>query len=152
MTQPPRDWDKELAAIDRAMATQPAGAPSAPAPVRIGPGGPPPAARAPAAVPTVGRRERFATWMRVLLTLALAVSLPFWPYAHACGLGLWLYLGAVAVTGLSGIWAALSAWRRRQGLAHLLSLLVVAWSLAVGARDVLPRIGYAKQSAAWRCG
>jgi len=149
MSQPPRDWDKELAKIDRAMAEPPR--PPAPA-------GPPgrPVASAPAgrALPAsaAGGRARAATWFRVLLTVALAVALPLWPYARACGSGLWLYLGAVAVTGLSGMWAAFSAWHRRQGLAHLLALLAVAWAVVLGAREVLPRTGYARTGSAWTCG
>ena len=151
MSQPPRDWDKELAKIDRAMAGMPdtPPAPAAAAPAR---GAAAPAARAlpPAAV--VGRRARASTWFRVLLTTALAVALPLSPYAHGCGPGLWLYLTAVSVTGLSAVWAAFSAWHRRQGLAHLLALLAIGWTLVLGAREVLPRTGYAKTPAAWTCG
>ncbi|MBA2626991.1 MAG: hypothetical protein H0U85_03195, partial [Gemmatimonadales bacterium] len=99
----------------------------------------------------VAGRARAATWMRVLLTLALAVGLAFWPYVHACGINLWLYLGAVAVTALSGVWAAVSAWHRRQGWAQFLALLIVTWSLALGAREVLPRMGYARAVSTWRC-
>jgi hypothetical protein len=100
----------------------------------------------------VGRRARASTWFRVLLTAALAVALPLWPYAHSCGPGLWLYLAAVSVTGLSAIWVAFSAWHRRQGLAHLLALLAIGWTLVLGAREVLPRTGYARIPAAWTCG
>jgi hypothetical protein len=147
VSQPPRDWDKELAKIDRAMAATPpvpAGTPAARGAAAPAALVPPPAA--------VGARARAATWFRVLLTVALAVALPLWPYAHACGTGLWLYLAAVSVTGLSAVWAAFSAWRRRQGLAHLLALLAVAWVLVLGAREVLPRTGYARITAAWTCG
>ncbi len=149
MSQPPRDWDKELAKIDRAMAENPAG--TAP-PVAAGRPAPPVASRALAPAAVAGGRARAATWFRVLLTVALAVALPLWPYAHGCGSGLWLYLAAVAVTGLSGMWAAFSAWRRRQGLAHLLALVAVAWALVLGARELLPRTGYAKVGAVWTCG
>ena len=150
MSQPPRDWDKELAKIDRAMAGMPS---QPPAPASA------PAARASTTAPAralppagVGGRARAATWFRVLLTVALAVALPLWPYAHACGSGLWLYLAAVSVTGLSAVWAAFSAWRRRQGLAHLLALLAIGWTLVLGAREILPRTGYARTTAAWTCG
>ena len=158
MSQPPRDWDKELAKIDRAMEGMPANAPSPTgAPQRgtaqrgaaAGTAVSAPARGAPAAI---GARARAATWFRVLLTVALAVALPLWPYAHACGAGLWMYSAAVGVTALSGIWAALSAWRRRQGLAHLLALLAITWTLVLGAREVLPRTGYARVTAAWTCG
>ena len=148
MSQPPRDWDKELAKIDRAMAETPA-RPGVPAPsARAAPG---PTVRGPS-TPAVAGRARAATWFRVLLTVALAVALPLWPYAHGCGSGLWLYLAAVAVTGLSAVWAAFSAWHRRQGLAHLLALLSLAWVVTLGAREVLPRTGYARATSAWVCG
>ncbi len=153
MTQPPRDWDKEMAEIDRAMAAPPP-APPAGRPVAIRTAGAPAPAAPPPKVmvaPAAAGRARFATWMRVLLTIALGVGLVFWPYAKSCGLGLSLYLAAIAITGLSAVWAAFSAWHRRQGLAHLLALLVVAWTVALDAREVLPRVGYASHSAAWRC-
>jgi len=121
------------------MAETPA-RPGVPAPsARAAPG---PTVRGPS-TPAVAGRARAATWFRVLLTVALAVALPLWPYAHGCGSGLWLYLAAVAVTGLSAVWAAFSAWHRRQGLAHLLALLSLAWVVTLGAREVLPRTGYA---------
>jgi hypothetical protein len=151
VSQPPRDWDKELAKIDRAMAGMPnqppapSGAPATRASTAPAARGLPPAA-------AVGGRARAATWFRVLLTVALAVALPLWPYAHGCGSGLWLYLAAVSITGLSALWAAFSAWRRRQGLAHLLALLAIGWTLVLGAREILPRTGYAKAAASWTCG
>ncbi len=150
MTQPPRDWDKELAAVDRAMAKMPAGPAPTPAPAGRGIASPTAAPRITVAS-TVGRRERLATWVRVLFTVALAVGLIFWPYGRGCGLGLWLYMGAVAVTGLSALWAAVSAWHRRQGFMQLVALLALGWSLALAAREVLPRIGYAHDVAVWRC-
>ena len=144
-----RDWDKELAAIDKVM-EQPPQAPAGRAlppgpPVRAG-SGPVVVAAAPAA-----RRERLATWLRVGLTVATAAALPFWPYGRACGLWLFLYMGATGFVALSALWAAGSSWRRRQGLAHLLALLALAWTLGLAAREVLPRIGYARSAATWTC-
>jgi hypothetical protein len=43
-----------------------------------------------------------------VLVLGLAVAMPFWPYAR-CGMGLALYLGALTVLLLGGVWAAVSA-------------------------------------------
>ena len=51
----------------------------------------------------------------------------------------------------AGIWSTLSSWKHRLGLAHLLSLLVIIWSLALAAREVLPRIGYARAQGVWIC-
>jgi len=148
MSERPRDWDKELAAIDKVMAQPPsahperAPAPGAPARVAL------PAGRtgAPAA-----RRERLATWLRVALTVATAAALPLWPYGRDCGLWLFLYLGATGFVALSALWAAGSSWRRRQGLAHLLALLALAWTLGLAAREILPRVGYARTAASWTC-
>ncbi|HEU5170940.1 MAG TPA: hypothetical protein VFU46_10395, partial [Gemmatimonadales bacterium] len=60
----PRDWDKELAEIDRAIERTPA-QPTAPAP-RSGGG--------PAALPVPAGGGR--TWARLLPVLALAAALP----------------------------------------------------------------------------
>ena len=151
MSERPRDWDKELAAIDKVIEQSP----QAPAGRALPPGAP---ARGPAAggpvvvgVVPVGRRERMATWLRVGLTVATAAALPFWPYGRDCGAWLFLYLGAVGMVALSALWAAGSSWRRRQGLAHLLALLALGWTLALVAREVLPRVGYARSAATWTC-
>jgi len=144
----PRDWDRELAKIDKAIERMPAGAPSAAA-------APAPAGRiaAPAAPDSAspGSRAVVTTWLRVLLVLALAVAMPFWPYPHACGTPLFLYLGASGVVVLAGVWGALGTWRRRLGAAHLLSLLTVLWGLGLVLATALPRVGYATASADWFC-
>ena len=149
----PRDWDKEMAEIDKLMA-QPqaaqlpakAGAPAA-APSR------PSAAAAPpvAAGAPVSRKAIFATWLKVILAAVAAGAMTQWPYAHACGLGLFLYLGASGVIALSGVTSAISTWKRRIGLAHTVSILVLLWGLGLAAAVVLPRIGYAKDAATWFC-
>jgi hypothetical protein len=74
-----------------------------------------------------------------------------WPYGHACGVGLWLYLGAVGTVGLAGVWGLVSSWRYRMPVAHVLSLLVLIWGGVLAAAVVLPRIGYARETAAWLC-
>ena len=149
----PRDWDKELAEIDKLMA-QPqaaqlpakAGAP-APQPASRQGGGAAPAAAAPA----VSRKAIFATWLKVGLAAVAAGAMTQWPYAHACGLGLFLYLGASGVIALSGVTGAISSWKRRMGAAHVVSILVMLWGLGLAAAVVLPRIGYAKAAATWFC-
>lgn len=149
----PRDWDKELAEIDKLMAQPQAQVPAktgagAPAPARPSGGGAP---QAPAAAPVASRKAIFATWLKVLLAAVAAGAMTQWPYAHACGLGLFLYLGASAVIALSGVTGAISSWKRRIGLAHVVSLLVLLWGLWLAAAVVLPRIGYAKETATWFC-
>lgn len=135
----PRDWDKELAAIDRAIERAPAAPASQPDSPSRG-----------ASAPVV-RGSATRAWGRLLPVVALAVALPFWPYARACGLGLALYLGAIGLLVATGAWAAASAWRHRRPLAHLLALAVIAWGAVLAAREVLPRIGYARVAAVWTC-
>ncbi|MEZ4456781.1 MAG: hypothetical protein R2882_09565 [Gemmatimonadales bacterium] len=85
------------------------------------------------------------------LGVVLAAAMTQWPYFHACGTALFVYLGAVGVVGLSGVWGMVTSWRQRIGLAHVVSLLVFLWGLGLAAAVVLPRIGYAKGVAAWVC-
>ncbi len=91
--------------------------------------------------------------IRVGLAVALAVGVPFWPYASRCGLWLGGYLASVGVMVVAGAWAAISTWRGRMGRAHFVALLVVAWGAALAAKEVLPRVGYAKDVArtSWTC-
>jgi hypothetical protein len=138
MTEPPRDWNRELADIDRVIDKGP------------GPVGTPARLPAPGAAPAV-RGSVARTWFWVVLALLLAVALPLWPYGKECGLQFFFYLGATTLALLAGLAGAVSSWATRSGLAQVLSLLVVLWSSAMGAREVLPRIGYAAQSKMWLC-
>jgi len=52
-------------------------------------------------------------------------------------------IGAGTVT-VAGVWTGVSSWKRRMGLAHLLSLGLVIWGLVLAAGVVLPRVGYTK--------
>jgi hypothetical protein len=158
------DWDKELAKIDKQLASMsdsdllgeqtrpalPAGKPAKPASR--------PSAAAPVAqpdVPAMSRGASFMLYARVGLSVALGVGMMFWPYDAKCGAGLGLYLGAVAAVLISGIWSAVWSWRHRAARLHTLSLLLLLWGLVLGGLDVLPRIGYAKPTllhpATWAC-
>ena len=143
-----RDWDKELAAIDKVIDRQPAGG-GAPVAAR---GSAAPAGRAAAGPVPGGRFAPLATWLRVGLGLLLAVGITQWPYPNACGFNLAVYLGAIGTVVLAGLWSSISSWRRRMGLAHTLSLAVLLWGLFLAAREVLPRVGYAKAARTWTCG
>lgn len=147
----PRDWDKEMAEIDKIMAKAPAAQLAPGKAVAAAPsGGAPPRSAAPASAP-VTRGGAFSTWLRVGLGVALAAGMTQWPYFHACGPSLFLYLGAIGVVGLSGLWGMVSSWRRRMGIAHSFALAVFLWGLVLAAASVLPRIGYAKLGAVWMC-
>ncbi len=145
MTEQPRDWDRELADIDKAIAKGGAPAASGSVPVAAGrkPGVP-----AAAAVP---RRSVAVTWFWVALAVTLAAALPLWPYQRACGLQLMFFMGATGVTGLIGLLGALASWANRRGFAHVVSLAVILWSAVIGLREVLPRVGYAKAVRTWTC-
>ncbi len=149
MSEQPRDWDKELAAIDKVIAKQPVGS-AAPAPAAAGRSAP--AAAGPAlGAGSGGKLATFTTWLRVLLGLALAVGITQWPYANACGFNLAVYLGAIATVVVAGLWSSVTSWQRRLGLAHFLSLAVLLWGLVLAAREVLPRVGYARAARTWTC-
>ena len=62
-----------------------------------------------------------------------------------------LYLAAAGGVVLAGLWGAVTAWHRRMGLAHLLSLLVTIWGAGLVAKTVLDRSSYAKHPAVWTC-
>lgn len=144
MTDQPRDWDKELAAADRAIARSAAapGAPTTPAGTPV---------VTPAGKARGGRLATLAVWTRVIVVLVIAAAMPLWPYGKACGLNLFLYLAVVGIVIVCGVWNAASTWSRRLGLAHILSIFVVLWGLVLAGEQVLPRIGYAREVLRWIC-
>ena len=111
-----------------------------------------PRSSGPARSATSPRWNVAALWGRVLLAGVLSVAMLQWPYSHACGWALLAYLGAVVAVLLAGAWVAFASWRLRNGLTHLLSLVLFFWGLVLAAEQVLPRIGYAADPAAWLCG
>ena len=94
-------------------------------------------------------------WTRLLLVVALAAALYFWPYARACGAGLYAYLGAEGAVAIGGAWVLAYSWRRRAGRAHAAAFVVLLAGIAMICLDVLPRIGYANQNPiqplVWTC-
>ena len=143
MTEKPRDWDKELADIDRAMARQPAPTPD--------PGSPPGRVAGEPSLTPARRRFVALTWFWTGLAIVLALGLAIWPYDKLCGIRIIFYLFAAGLALLMGVLGSLASWSYRRGLAHLLSLAVIAWAAVVVAREVLPRVGYAKQELSWTC-
>jgi len=92
-----------------------------------------------------------AVWSCVLLGVLLGVALPYWPYERACGWWLLLYMTAVGTVIVAGLWGARVSWRSRIGFAHIIAVSTLVWGLALLTHEVLPRVGYAKVRAAWRC-
>ena len=160
---PDRDWEKELAEIDRRISSTPDEAPAtdtAPARVTAKAGTPAPRAAAPASAvaPALPRRHWKATaglLVRVLLTALLLAGVVVWPYETRCGAWLAGYLATIAVTGLAALWSAVAAWRHRAALVHVVSLAMLVAATVYGAIEVLPRVGYAMPDpthpAMWAC-
>jgi hypothetical protein len=105
---------------------------------------------------TLERRERIETVgnyvARIGLVGILAVAINFWPYSHACGVGLATYLGAATLIVVGGLWTAVWAWQGRMALVHGFAMTMVVWGLALVTAQVLPRTGYAAVAAHWTCG
>jgi len=147
-----KDWNKEMKEVDKLLAKLPAADPylsggSAPTLRK-------PAAHAPVVTPggTPARaHERLGTWMRVGLGVLLALGMAGWPYSHQCGLRLIFYTIGVGTVVVAGVWSAISSWKRRLGLAHVLSLTVTLWGLTLAAGVLLPRLGYTSPGANWLC-
>ena len=114
--------------------------------------GPMRANAAPAARPQGSTsQQKVGVWARVGLGVVVGVLMTQWPYRHGCGLPLYGYMAAVLAVTVAGVWGAISSWKVRMGLAHVLALLVVAWGLLLGAAQVLPRVGPAPRAATWQC-
>jgi len=134
--QKERDWDREMRQVDKLLAKLPDADPALGRGVPTVPVSPRPAI----GIGPARGRAWITTWMRVGLGLALGVGMLVWPYTHACGLKLVFYLiGATAVT-VAGVWSALTSWKRRLGIAHTLSIILIIWGLALAGRQLLPRL------------
>lgn len=161
-----RNWEAEMAKIDKQLASvsdeallaeskavvpakaggRTVAAPAVPAATR------PSASASASAAPVVGA---WRGWVKVAIAVGAAAGLMFWPWPAPCGGPLLGFTAATGAVALLGLWSAIGTWRHRLGLAHVASLLVVVWGLALGAREVLPRIGYATptsdRSEGWSC-
>jgi hypothetical protein len=160
-----RNWEAEMAKIDKQLAsvsdeallaeskavasTKTAGrtvaAPTVAAPARS----------AAAAAPAARAAGAWRGWVKVAIAVGAAAGLMFWPWPASCGGPLIGFTAATGAVAMLGAWSAVATWRHRLGLAHVASLLVVVWGLALGAREVLPRVGYAMPTPArsdgWSC-
>jgi hypothetical protein len=151
--QKERDWDREMREVDRLLAKLPEadpalgrGVPTVPVSPRPVVGGG--SAHATLQTPARGRAW-ITTWMRVGLGLALGVGMFLWPYQR-CGPSLIFYLIGATVVTVAGVWSALTSWRRRLGIAHTLSIVLIIWGLALISRQLLPRI-YGKTPVPFSC-
>ena len=148
-----RDWDKELAEVDRLLNQLPthreeqAAAAAAKRAQQPQFGG----VRGGGGLGETSSSGWLGTWIRVGLGILVGIGMTQWPYAHGCGVKLFFYFGGVVTVIASGVWSSLSSWKRRMGVAHVLSQLLVIWGLVLAAYVILPRAGYAKVPATWFC-
>jgi len=102
------------------------------------------------------RAASFGVYLRLALVVALGVAILFWPYGAVCGMSLFAYLASVTTVVLGGLWTSLSTWQHRMVRRHVVALAMILWGLALGASQVLPRVGYAIPNAlhpaSWGCG
>ena len=140
--------------IDALLKKLPHAEPEPSAPKMAPPPRPAPApspGRPPAPRPSATGRPPLGVWAQVAAAMVLAAAFTQWPYEAACGWGLLGYGSAVTALLIVGGWCVTEAWRARLAAAHVVSLIVVFWGIALAAEVVLPRIGYAAESATWRC-
>ena len=99
----------------------------------------------------VSESGRLGTWARIAVGCLVAGAMTQWPYAHACGFKLGLYLAAVGMVIVAGAWGGLFAWKNRLVLANIVSQGLLVWGFVLGAGQVLPRVGDDMQQATWGC-
>lgn len=114
-----------------------------------------PVSAAPTARTATKEPGAWLSWLKVLLAVGAAASLMFWPWPARCGIPILGFTAATSGVALLGVWSAVGTWKHRLGLAHLASLLVTVWALLLGAREVMPRMGYAiptlERPGQWTC-
>ena len=155
MTGPPRDWDKEMAEIDKLIAKQPAQGAREPGSqgARVAPAALPAPQRAAAVAPSRTGREGLVTWVKVLLGVGVAAAVGMsWPYPHVCGVPLYGYLAAASGVVVVGLWGVVASWKSRMPLAHTLALLATLAGAVLAGKVVLDRSSYPKVPSTWRCG
>src|SRR5712691_6166227 len=83
------------------------------------------------------------TWAKVALGMLVGIGIApgVWPYSHGCGLRLIFYLVGVTAVIAAGLWASVSSWKRRLGVAHAVAQALIIWGAVLVTREVLPRIG-----------
>ena len=159
-----RNWEAELAKIDKQLASVSDDqllAKPVPAGKLLLPAKSPaiavtsPSARTASVPATAPATGTWRGWVKVLIAVAGAAGLMFWPFAGHCGWPLVGFTAATAAVALLGVWSAVGTWRHRLGVAHFASLLVILWGVLLGGREVLPRVGYAiptvLRGAQWQC-
>ena len=79
----------------------------------------------------------------VALGVLYSAAMRYWPYSHDWSWGLLMYLSAVLLVVVTGIWGAKLTWDARLPAAHTLAIGTVVWGLGLFAAETVPRIVYA---------
>ena len=138
------DWNTELKKIEREFN----GLPPEPSPAQLRAQR---AAEQRAQQRKTDRANAISAFARLSLVGLLGAGINFWPYQRECGTGLYGYLAAEGLIVTGGLWVAACTWRWRLPRMHVVSWLVVLAGLGLLELEVLPRIGYARESRAWSC-
>lgn len=155
-----RNWEAEMAKIDKQLASvsddQLLSDKKSVVPAKGGVGAPSASSSAGAMKAGGGNHGGvWRGWIKVVIAVGAAGGLMFWPWSIRCGIPLVGFTTATGGVVLLGFWSAVGSWRHRLGFAHVASVLVMAWGLVLGAREVLPRIGYAiptlERPGQWSC-
>jgi hypothetical protein len=92
---------------------------------------------------TLRDSDAFSARVFVALGVLLSAAMPYWPYANAWSWGLLLYVAAIMLVVVTGIWGAKLTWDARLPAAHTVAVCTVVWGLGLLAAEAVPRIGYA---------
>ena len=74
------------------------------------------------------------------LGVLLSAAMPYWPYAHGWSWGLVVYLAAIMLNLVAGIWGAKLTWDERLPAAHTVAVGIVLWGVGLLAAETVPRI------------
>ena len=142
------DWNRELRKIEREFDGLPPEPPSSVKRTR----------QALEQMEKQQREQRFATigtLARLALVVALAAGLYRWPYPRECGSSLLSFLGAELALVVGSVWVTVTTWRPRLPRRHALSIAMVVVSLALLAKEIVPRSGYVTMAdgsaGTWAC-
>ena len=91
-------------------------------------------------------------WARLFIVAVLGTCILWWPYARECGVGLGLYLVATTMIVVGGLWVVACTWILQMARTHALAMILTLWGGALLTAQILPRVGYAANTATWLCG
>jgi hypothetical protein len=74
------------------------------------------------------------------LSVLYGAAMTFWPYSKTYLWGMEMYLFALGLVLVAGVWGARLSWDARLGGAHTTSLCTVAWAVLLAASEALPAI------------